>query len=309
MKKENYNMKTKAVKRCREDKIFDTVIFILLTLILFIVAYPLYWVIISSFSDPTAVSAGKVLLRPIGFTLKGYAEVFKNSQVMRGFFNSIVITFVGVCVNLAVTLPTAYALSRDNFSGKKPITVFYMITMFFGGGMIPTYLVVKNMQLLNTIWALVLPGCLSVYNMIVARTFFKSNISEELYEAGEIDGCTQSRFFFQIALPLSKAIIAIMILYYGVGHWNSYFSALLYISDQDKYPLQLVLRNILITNQTALSQTATTAAARAALQEQQQLIDVMKYSLIIISSVPVLIMYPLVQKHFVKGVMIGSVKG
>ena len=309
MKKENYNMKTKPVKRCREDVIFDTVIFILLTLILFIVAYPLYWVIISSFSDPTAVSAGKVLLRPIGFTLKGYAEVFKNSQVMRGFFNSIVITVVGVCVNLAVTLPTAYALSRDNFSGKKPITVFYMITMFFGGGMIPTYLVVKNMHLLNTIWALVLPGCLSVYNMIVARTFFKSNISEELYEAGEIDGCTQSRFFFQIALPLSKAIIAIMVLYYGVGHWNSYFSALLYISDQDKYPLQLVLRNILITNQTALSQTATTAAARAALQEQQQLIDVMKYSLIIISSVPVLIMYPLVQKHFVKGVMIGSVKG
>lgn len=309
MKKENYNMKTKPVKRCREDVIFDTVIFIILTLILFVVAYPLYWVIISSFSDPTAVSAGKVLLRPIGFTLKGYAEVFKNGQVMRGFFNSIVITFVGVCVNLAVTLPTAYALSRDNFSGKKPITVFYMITMFFGGGMIPTYLVVKNMQLLNTIWALVLPGCLSVYNMIVARTFFKSNISEELYEAGEIDGCTQSRFFFQIALPLSKAIIAIMVLYYGVGHWNSYFSALLYISDQDKYPLQLVLRNILITNQTALSQTATTAAARAALQEQQQLIDVMKYSLIIISSVPVLIMYPLVQKHFVKGVMIGSVKG
>ena len=309
MKKENYNMKTKPVKRCREDVIFDTVIFIILTLILFVVAYPLYWVIISSFSDPTAVSAGKVLLRPIGFTLKGYAEVFKNSQVMRGFFNSIVITFVGVCVYLAVTLPTAYALSRDNFSGKKPITIFYMITMFFGGGMIPTYLVVKNMQLLNTIWALVLPGCLSVYNMIVARTFFKSNISEELYEAGEIDGCTQSRFFFQIALPLSKAIIAIMVLYYGVGHWNSYFSALLYISDQDKYPLQLVLRNILITNQTALSQTATTAAARAALQEQQKLIDVMKYSLIIISSVPVLIMYPLVQKHFVKGVMIGSVKG
>ena len=302
-------MKTKPVKRCREDVIFDTVIFIILTLILFVVAYPLYWVIISSFSDPTAVSAGKVLLRPIGFTLKGYAEVFKNSQVMRGFFNSIVITFVGVCVNLAVTLPTAYALSRDNFSGKKPITVFYMITMFFGGGMIPTYLVVKNMQLLNTIWALVLPGCLSVYNMIVARTFFKSNISEELYEAGEIDGCTQYRFFFQIAQPMSKAIIAIMVLYYGVGHWNSYFSALLYISDQDKYPLQLVLRNILITNQTALSQTATTAAARAALQEQQQLIDVMKYSLIIISSVPVLIMYPLVQKHFVKGVMIGSVKG
>lgn len=178
-----------------------------------------------------------------------------------------------------------------------------------GGGLIPTYLVIQRLQMLNTIWALILPGCLSVYNMIVARTFFKSNISEELYEAAEIDGCTQARFFFQIALPLSKAIIAILVLYYGVGHWNSYFSALVYISDKAKYPLQLVLRNILITNQTALSQTATTAAARAALQEKQQLIDVMKYSLIIISSIPVLVMYPLVQKHFVKGVMIGSMKG
>ncbi|HRL19639.1 MAG TPA: carbohydrate ABC transporter permease [Fusicatenibacter saccharivorans] len=228
---------------------------------------------------------------------------------MRGFLNSLIITFCGVMVNLIVTLPTSYALSRSNFSGKKPITIFYLITMFFGGGLIPTYLVIQRLQMLNTIWALILPGCLSVYNMIVARTFFKSNISEELYEAAEIDGCTQARFFFQIALPLSKAIIAILVLYYGVGHWNSYFSALVYISDKAKYPLQLVLRNILITNQTALSQTATTAAARAALQEKQQLIDVMKYSLIIISSIPVLVMYPLVQKHFVKGVMIGSMKG
>jgi putative aldouronate transport system permease protein len=181
--------------------------------------------------------------------------------------------------------------------------------MFFGGGLIPTYLVVKNLHLLNTMWALILPGCLSVYNMIVARTFFKSNISEELYEAAEIDGCSQGKFFFRIALPLSKAIIAILVLYYGVGHWNSYFSALVYISDKDYYPLQLVLRNILITNETALSQTATTQAARDALREKQQIIDVMKYSLIIISSIPVLVMYPFIQKHFVKGVMIGSVKG
>jgi len=181
--------------------------------------------------------------------------------------------------------------------------------MFFGGGLIPTYLVVKNLHMLNTMWALILPGCLSVYNMIVARTFFKSNISEELYEAAEIDGCSQGKFFFQIALPLSKAIIAILVLYYGVGHWNSYFSALVYISDKDHYPLQLVLRNILITNETALSQTATTQAAREALREKQQLIDVMKYSLIIISSIPVLVLYPFIQKHFVKGVMIGSVKG
>lgn len=299
----------KKIKRCREDVIYDTIIFIILTLILLIVAYPLWWVIISSFSEPAAVSAGKVLWKPIGFTLKGYAEVFKNDQVMTGFVNSIIYTFCGVLVNLAVTLPTAYALSRDKFGGKKAITLFYMVTMFFSGGMIPTYLVVKNMHMLNTMWALILPGCLSVYNMIVARTFFKSNISEELYEAAEIDGCTQGRFFFAIALPLSAAITAILVLYYGVGHWNSYFSALLYISDQEKYPLQLVLRNILITNQSALSQTATTAEARAALREKQQILDVMKYSLIIISSVPVLILYPFIQKHFVKGVMIGSVKG
>ena len=266
MSKENTAVTKKKIKRCKEDVVFDAACFIILTLVLFVVAYPLYWVIISSISAPSAVSSGKVLLHPIGFTLKGYAEVFKNDQVMRGFLNSLIITFCGVMVNLIVTLPTSYALSRSNFSGKKPITIFYLITMFFGGGLIPTYLVIQRLQMLNTIWALILPGCLSVYNMIVARTFFKSNISEELYEAAEI-------------------------------------------SDKAKYPLQLVLRNILITNQTALSQTATTAAARAALQEKQQLIDVMKYSLIIISSIPVLVMYPLVQKHFVKGVMIGSMKG
>lgn len=299
----------KKMKRCKEDLIFDIVIFIILTVVLVIVAYPLYWVIISSVSDPAAVSGGDVLWKPIGFTLKGYQEVFNNSAVMRGFANSIFYTVVGVGVNLIVTLPTAYALSRDRFGGKKIVTIFYMITMFFGGGLIPTYLVVRNLNMLNHVWALVLPGCLSVYNMIVARTFFKSNISEELYEAAEIDGCTQAQFFFKIAIPLSSAIIAILVLYYGVGHWNAYFSSLVYISDQDKYPLQLVLRNILITNQTALSQTATTEAARAALREKQQIIDVMKYSLIIISSIPVLILYPFIQKHFVKGVMVGSLKG
>ena len=308
-KKENQFEKGTVIKRCREDRIFDAVIFIILTLILLIVAYPLYWVIISSFSDPKAVSAGQVIWKPIGFTLKGYAEVFNDDSVVRGFFNAIVITVSGVLVNLAVTMPTAYALSRSKFGGKKIITAFYMVTMFFSGGLIPTYLVIRNLHMLDTYWALILPGCLGVNNMIVARTFFQSNISEELYEAAEIDGCTQGQFFFKIALPLSGAITAILVLYYGVGHWNSYFSALIYISDPEKYPLQLVLRNILITNEAALSQAATSAAARAALREKQELIDVMKYSLIIISSVPVLVLYPFIQKHFVKGVMIGSVKG
>lgn len=301
--------RAKRGKRCREDVIFDVIVFAVLTVVMLITAYPLYWVIISSVSSPSAVSSGTVIWYPVGFTMKGYWEVLKNPQVIRSFFNSLLYTFCGVMTNLAVTLPTAYALSRDRFSGKKFVTIFYVITMFFGGGLIPTYLVVKGLGLLNSMWALILPGSLSVYNMIVARTFFKTNISEQLYEAAAIDGCTQGYFFFKIALPLSKAIIAILVLYYGVGHWNSYFSGLIYISDQNKYPLQLVLRNILVTNQTALSQTATTEAAREALKAKKELIDVMKYSLIIISSIPVMLVYPLVQKHFVKGVMVGSIKG
>lgn len=309
MKKEKEVGVESKIKRCKEDVIFDTVIFIVLTILLLIVAYPLWWVIISSVSNSKAVSGGQVIWHPIGFTLKGYGEVFKDDSIVRSFLNSVLYTVCGVLVNLAVTLPTAYALSRDRFSGKKVITMFYVITMFFSGGLIPTYLVVQNMHLLDTMWALILPGCLSVYNMIVARTFFKTNISEELYEAAEIDGCTQGRFFFQIALPLSGAITAIMVLYYGVGHWNSYFSGLIYLSDQNKYPLQLVLRSILITNESALQQAATTAEARAALNEKKELIEVMKYSLIIISSIPVLVLYPFIQRHFVKGVMIGSVKG
>lgn len=299
----------KKLKRSKEDLIFDAAIFLILTLVMLVVAYPLWWVLISSVSNPSAVSSGKVSLLPIGFTFKGYSEAFQTDNFINSFLNSVKYTAFGVLVNLAVTLPTAYALSRDKFAGKKFITGFYMVTMFFGGGLIPTYLVVKNLGMLNTMWSLFLPGCLSVYNMIVAKTFFKQNISEELYEAAEIDGCTQGLFFFRIALPLSSAIIAILVLYYGVGHWNSYFSALVYISDVKKYPLQLVLRGILITNETALSQTATTPEARAALREKQEIIALMKYSLIIVSSLPMLLLYPLVQKYFVKGVMVGSLKG
>ena len=200
------------MKRCREDVIFDTVVFILLTVILIVVAYPLYWVIISSISDPAAVSGGKVLWKPIGFTLKGYVEVFKNNAVMKGFLNSIIYTVCGVCINLIVTLPTAYALSRDRFGGKKIVTLFYMVTMFFGGGLIPTYLVIRNLHMLNTMWALVLPGCLSVYNMIVARTFFKSNISEELYEAAAIDGANRWNCLRYITLPGISSVISVMLI-------------------------------------------------------------------------------------------------
>lgn len=301
--------KTSKPKRTKQDVIYDTCIFIVLTILFLIVAYPLYFIIISSISRPSAVASGQVIFYPIGINFDGYKEVFQNSQVVRGFINSLWYTLLGTSLNLVLTLPTAYALSRDSFSGKKFVTIFYMVTMFVSGGMIPTYLVVKNMQLLDSVGSLILPGAISVFNMIVARTFFKSNIAEELYDAAAIDGCGQTRFFFSIALPLSGAIIAIMVLYYGVGHWNSYFSALLYMKTDTKYPLQLVLRSILVQNTAQLSQVVTTAAQQAALEQKRQLVELMKYSLIIVSSVPVLVMYPLVQKHFVKGVMIGSVKG
>lgn len=291
------------------DKFFDISLFIILTVILIIVAYPLYFIIISSISDPKAVASGMVTFLPVGINFAGYREVFKNSLVVSGFINAIVYTACGICVNLVVTIPTAYALSRSRFGGKTIVTWFYMITMFISGGMIPTYLVVKNLHMLDTMWSLILPGALSVYNMIVARTFFQSNLPEELWEAASVDGCTQTKFFFKIALPLSKSIIAIMVLYYGVGHWNSYFSALLYLKDDAKFPLQLVLRSILIQNQAALAQQVTSVSAQVALEAQRQLVELMKYSLIIISSIPVMIMYPFVQKYFVKGVMIGSVKG
>ena len=297
------------LKRTSRDVIYDTVIFIILTFILLIVAYPLYFVIISSFSDPVAVAGGKVVFFPIGFTLDGYKEVFKTKTVMRGFANSLLYSLVGVSVNLGVTLPTAYAMSRKDFLLRKPITLFYMVTMFVGGGMMPTYLVIRDTGLLNTMWALILPGALGVYNMIVARTFFTTNIPQELMEAAKLDGCGNTRFFIYVVLPLSGAITAILFLYYGVGHWNSYFSALLYINDRTKWPLQLELRNILLLNSMSSTSKTLTEAELREKERLEALKEMMKYSLIIISSIPVLVIYPFVQRHFVKGVMIGSVKG
>lgn len=299
----------RRIGRCRSDIIYDTILFILLSLVFLIVAYPLYFVIISSVSDPIAVSNGEVTFYPIGFTLDGYKEVFKTNTVVRGFLNSLLYTVCGVSVNLLVTLPTGYALSRRDFALKKFVTFFYMLTMFIGGGMMPTYLVIKQTGLLNSMWALIIPGAMGVYNMIVAKTFFTTNIPLELMEAAKLDGCGNTRFFFHIVLPLSGAITAILVLYYGQGHWNSYFSALLYINDREKWPLQLELRNILLLNTNTMTKEFITEEMRKEQARREALANMMKYSLIIISSIPMLIVYPFVQKHFVKGVMIGSVKG
>ena len=299
----------RKLKRARGDVIYDTVIFIILTFIFLIVAYPLYFVIISSISDPIEVSAGKVTLAPVGFTLDGYKEVFKTKTVMRGFLNSLIITIMGTSINLLVTIPTSYALSRPDFTLKRPITLFYILTMFVSGGMMPTYIIVRSTGILNTWWSLILPGCMGVYNMIVGRTFFKTNIPMELMEAAKLDGCGNTKFFIYVVLPLSGAITAILCLYYGVGHWNSYFSALIYIQKRELWPLQLELRNILVMNTSVATKQVMTEAELLEKKRLDALKEMMKYSLIIISSIPVLIIYPFVQKHFVKGVMIGSVKG
>ena len=306
------SMKRTKVARSLEDKIFDTVNFVILSIIFLVVAYPLYFVLIASVSAPHAVAGGEVTLFPVGFSLEGYTEVFRTGAIMRGFVNSLYYTTVGVIVSLIVTLPTAYALSRDDFYGKKPIMIFYLITMFVSGGLIPTYLVVMNLGMLNTVWALTIPGAIGVFNLIVCRTFFKTNIPPELLEAAKMDGCGNTRFFISIVLPLSAAIIAVQVLFNGVAHWNSFFAALIYITERARWPLQLELRSILLQNSLmfeAQMMTAVTPEAIAERQRLENLMDMMRYSLIVVASIPVLILYPFIQKHFVKGVTFGSVKG
>jgi putative aldouronate transport system permease protein len=286
------------------DGVFDAVNTILQIALFLIMAYPVYYIVIASFSEPNMVLTGKVFLLPRGFQLDGYKRVFESREVVRGYLNTIFYTLLGTFINLAVTLPAAYTLSRRDFRGRSFLTLFFSFTMFFGGGMVPTYMVVKGLGILNTYWALLLPTALSVWNMIICRNFFENNIPLELLEVSRMDGCRNIRFFIVIVLPLSKALIAVMTLFYAVGHWNSYFSALLYLTDKAKYPLQLVLRNILISSMPLDSinfisdQTA-----------MYRMIEMLKYALVVMSSVPVLILYPFVQKHFVQGVMIGSLKG
>lgn len=299
----------RALARTRNDVIFDAILFVLLTALFLAVAYPLYFIIIASISDPVLVARGDIVWVPRGLNLDGYREVLKEKAVLRGFVNSLVYTFAGVCINLSVTIPTGYALSRKDFFARKPITIFYIITMFVSGGMIPIYMVVKATGLMDTMWALILPGCITVYNMVVCRTFFSTTIPDELLEAAKLDGCTNTRFFVSIVLPLSSAVIAIMVLYYGVGHWNSYRSALLYITTREKWPLQMELRNILVLNSMRQTNTIMSEQELAEKERLQALVDMMKFSLIIFSSLPMMILYPFIQKHFVKGVMIGSVKG
>lgn len=294
------------------DKVFLILVYAIVILIAFICLYPMYFTVIASFSDSTAVYSGKTNLWFKGFNLNAYKYVFMEDSIWIGYRNSIFYTFFGTCFNLFLTIPTAYALSKSRMFCRNFLTTLFLFTMYFGGGMIPTYLQFKNMELLNTPWIMIISGGLSVYNVIVTRTFFQNNIPESLYEAARIDGANEIYIFLKIVLPLSAPIIAVMALYYAVGHWGSYFGAMLYVRNDDLHPLQLVLRKILILNQgvqAGFEEFATSPEAVEAAQKKAEMANVMKYSLVFIASLPMLVLYPFIQKHFVKGMMIGSLKG
>ncbi|MDO7872079.1 MAG: carbohydrate ABC transporter permease [Enterococcus casseliflavus] len=301
---------TSLIKDTRADKIFLIFVYVFLAISLLIVLYPLIYIISASISNPHLVNSGEMWLLPKGITFEGYRTLLGNSSIWLGYLNTIYYTVLGTSINLLVTLPCAYALSREDFYGRRAFTNFMLVTMFLSGGLIPSYLLIRSLGMLNTVWALVIPGAVSVYNVVVTRTFFQSTIPREMEEAAIVDGCSDFRLFMQIVLPLSTPIIAVMALFYGVGHWNSFFNALIYLSDRSMYPLQMILREILIL-QDMSSNTVNNVTSEMAnmLYSKQQLAQVIKYGVMIVSSLPVIIVYPFLQKYFVKGMMVGSIKG
>ncbi|MBM7709985.1 carbohydrate ABC transporter permease [Enterococcus lemanii] len=304
-------MNNRLVKDTKADKIFMGFNYIFIILAVGIVLYPLIYIISASISDPQFVNSGEMWLFPKGFTLEGYKTILENNSIWRGYLNTIYYTALGTSINLLVTLPAAYALSRPDFYGHRAFTTFLLITMFVSGGLIPSYLLIKNLGMLNTVWALVLPGAASVYNIVVTRTFFQSTIPREMEEAAIIDGCSDFKLFMKIVLPLSTPIIAVMALFYGVGHWNGFFSALIYLSDKSMYPLQMVLREILVLQDMSSNSIGGTMTSEMAelMYSKQQLAAVIKYGVMIVSTLPIIAVYPFLQKYFVKGMMVGSVKG
>lgn len=294
------------MRKNRSDKIFDIINYTLMILLFLAVAYPLYFVVIASVSDPNMVNSGNVILWPKGFSLEAYKRIFKDSSIWIGYRNSIIYTITAVLINLAITIPAGYALSRKDLYGQKGLMFFFVFVMYFQGGTIPSYLVVKQLGLMNTMWAVILPTCLSVYNLIICKNYFENSLPGELLDAAKVDGASNLKFFFGIAIPLSKALIAVMVLFYGVQQWNSYFDAMIYLNAKEKQPLQIVLRNILLLTQISSSGAAGDAESVA---EMQRISGLIKYGVIVVSSVPMLVLYPFVQKHFVKGIMVGSVKG
>ena len=293
------------IRESRVDFIFTVINNTFLVVVLLAVLYPLLYVFSASFSDPNAVASGKVWLYPIGFTLKAYARIFEYSRIWSGYANSLFYATVGTLVNVIMTVLAAYPLSRNDLFGKRPLLFLFIFSMMFSGGLIPLYITVNQLGLYNTRWALIIPQALSIWNMIIAITFFRTSLPPELLEAAQLDGCSDIQYLLQIVLPLSKPILAVLCLFYAVGHWNQFFTALIFLADKDLFPLQLILRDILVnsTIDPSLLEDAKTMAAKAGLR------DLLKYALIVVASVPVLAIYPFEQKYFVKGLLIGAVKG
>ncbi|WP_374706814.1 carbohydrate ABC transporter permease [Bacillus sp. J14TS2] len=286
---------------------FDFIIYFICILVFFIVAYPLYFIVIASVSDSTLVSTGKVLLFPKGFSLFGYQEIFQDSRIWIGYRNTLIYAIGGTLINLLFTLPAAYVLSREEFRARRILMFFFIFTMFFSGGLIPTYLLMKDLSMIDTMWVFIFnPVTVNIFNLIITRTFFETTIPKEMYEAATIDGCSHFKFFVSIVLPLSKAVISVIGLYYLVWHWNDFFTGLIYIRDYSLQPLQIILRDILLSNQVFQEGAGSGGTGGG---YAQRYADQIKYGVIIVSSLPILVLYPFMQKYFEKGVMIGSVKG
>lgn len=302
-------MKQKAnkVRWSSNDQIFYTVVTVFLTLIALIVLYPIIYVVSCSFSSPDSIMSGKVILWPVDFTLDGYNAVLGYKKVWIGFRNSIFYTIVGTLINMFMTIICAYPVSRKDMPGRNILMMMYSFTMIFGAGMIPNYLLVRDLKMLNTVWAILIPGAIGVYNMIIMRTYFMSSIPGELLEASKMDGCGDTKFLVSVVLPLSKPILAVVSMYYIVAHWNAYFKAFMYLSDENLYPLQIFLKEILVASKLEAAMLddvlVTSSASTSGLQY------IVKYALIVVACLPMMIIFPFVQKHFVKGVMIGAVKG
>lgn len=296
---------SKAIKESREDKVFYWFCGIVIFILAFSVLYPIVYVLSASFSSPAALARGEVILWPVDVSLDGYRAVFNYDKVWIGYRNTLFYVVAGTSIDLAVTLACAYPLSRKTLPGRGIVMGMMTFTMLFGAGMIPNYILIKNLGIMNTVWSMLLPGAMSVYNMIVARTYLQTSIPDELLDASRIDGCDDFTYFFKIVLPLSKAIIAVLALWYAVGHWNAYFNAFLYLKDYHLYPLQIFLKDVLVSNQFSADDMMDPETIIAMMNMKLLL----KYSLIIVSVVPLFFFYPFVQKYFVKGVMIGSVKG
>lgn len=297
------------IKMSPGDKVFVTIVYILLILALLIVLYPLIYVISASFSKPSAVNSGQMWLWPVDFSLDGYSMIFSNKDIWNGYKNTIIYTVLGVAVSLCVTIPAAYALSKPNLLGKRFYMNFLVITMFISGGLIPSFLLIKSLGMYNNIWAMIIPTAASVYNIVVTRTFFQSSIPNELEESARIDGASDLRIFAQIVLPLSMPIVAVMALFCGVGQWNSYFNAMIYLSDRSLFPLQLILREILVVNNIASITTNMSTEQAELYERKKELAQTLKYGVMIVSTLPIIMVYPFLQRFFVKGVMVGSIKG